>query len=488
MLKIMAMFQKLAKSVQTSFCELFKHKITYVYLSVLAFILPALFCEWLIIPVIAILLCSSVFLKIEDSIALMFFAYPFFSVFVLKGYNTYNALFAGVCAVLAVRHLIDVFKKQQKLDWLIIGLVAAYLIYVLLPIRKSVTGEFSSNISLEYVASVGVFFALLYLILKQKENINFFKIARMFMIGFLIAGVLGLFAFVSTRLQSVMSLIVYHKFAYMTRFNGLFKLPNTLAIMASVVFAMSLYMLYNKKMNLEAHVYVVGSFALGYVTLARSFLYSAAICFAIFAVAIIVRDKKNCYKTLLPILAEAAIIMLIFFNHSEIHFKRGGMSDLVNGYNDAANSENLDKIADPGRGGLIKKYAKDYLSSAFIVLFGRGLDYPWFGGLSSHNTYLQGFWNTGLVGVALLMVVAFVYLKKFTKMKNVVLLKSIVCDVGLYVLLIPILAVMFIENLFMNMQMIIVVTIVIATIISVKKTEKITQEIQQSEIEENKKI
>lgn len=478
MQKIMDMFQKIAKSAQTSISNLLKQKITYIYIAVLAFIVPALFCEWLVLPALAIVLTSAIFVKFDDILALVFFLYAFFAVFIFKGINTYFLLFAGVVCVFAVRYLIEVIKDTRKIDWLLVGLVIAYCVYIMLPIRKTVNGEFSSVCSIKNIASIGVFFVLLYLCYIYKNELNFLKILRMFMIGFLIAGTLGLFVFVSDRLENVIPIIYYHGFDLM-RFSGLFQIPNTLAIFASVVFALSLYLIYSKTIHIaEAHIYAICSFVLGYVTLARSFLYSAIICFVIFVIAMIIRDKKNFYKTILPLLAEIAIVMLVFFKFSEVHFKRADMSDLVNGYDNLASSEKLETVSDPGRGGLIKKYVKDYLSSALIILFGRGMSFDWLGGLSSHNTFLQGIWNTGLVGVVLLLIIAFVFLKKFTNASLWQNIKDVFVDVGLYLFLIPILAIMFIENLFMNMQMIILVMLVIFAILKVKQTRNIMQKNQ----------
>ena len=199
------------------------------------------------------------------------------------------------------------------------------------------------------------------------------------------------------------------------------------------------------------------------------------------------------YKSVLPFLIEFAIVMLICFEHSKVHFQRADTSDLVHGYDhgtvDTDVTDSAENFVDPGRGGLIKIYLKDYLSSVLVVLFGRGISHPWFGSYSAHNTYLQAFWNTGLIGVSLLIVIAFLFLKKFTNLKFVTLLKKTFTDLSLYQLLIPVLAIMFIENLFMNMQMIVVVMVVLFAILIVqRKAEEIGNEKLVEDLEENKKI
>ena len=50
-------------------------------------------------------------------------------------------------------------------------------------------------------------------------------------------------------------------------------------------------------------------------------------------------------------------------------------------------------------------------------MFGRGISYPWLG-LSSHNTYLQCLWNTGLVGLVLLVALFILFFKKYCAKKS----------------------------------------------------------------------
>ena len=187
-----------------------------------------------------------------------------------------------------------------------------------------------------------------------------------------------------------------------------------------------------------------------------------------------------------PEIAGIILVMLVLFMYTKEHFGRLSADDLVNGYNNSVDAENINQIADPGRGGLIKIYVKDFLSSALVILFGRGLAAPWIGGtncLSSHNTYLQAFWNTGIVGVILFVAVMLIIIKKYSALNSKTLIKSAFTDFGNYILILPILAIMFIENLFMNMQMIIAVMVVVFAICSVKMNKKTEEKFEEKEIE-----
>ena len=487
MQKIWDTSEVLVKNAFNELKTLFKSKVFYVYLLISALIIPSIFFDGVIFVVLGIAFACSIIFKEEDVFALLMFLYPFFAVFISSGKNWYFYLFAVSVAVMSVKFLIKVFKKQKTIDWFVVCLIAAYVLFLILPIRKNSLGEFSNNCNITNISSVGVFFVALYLCYKNREKINFLKIVRIFVIGFIVSGLFGLLVFCSDKIQSVMALIYYHGFD-LQRYNGLFVQPNTLAIISSVVFALVLYLFYNKKFGLETHVYLIASFTLGYVTLARSFLYAAAICFAVYLIAEIVRDKKNFYKFVLPFVIEIGLVMLICFAHSKVHFQRAGVSDLVNGYENVSIENPTTDFVDPGRGGLIKIYLKDFLSSVLVILFGRGISYEWFGTFSSHNTYLQAFWNTGVVGVVLLLVIACAFVKMFTNLKFKNLLKEIFTDLSLYFLLIPILAIMFIENLFMNMQMIIVILSVVFAIIEAKRKMFNEQSQETENIEEKKKI
>ncbi|MBP3581274.1 MAG: hypothetical protein J6J33_00805, partial [Clostridia bacterium] len=225
--------------------------------------------------------------------------------------------------------------------------------------------------------------------------------------------------------------------------------------------------------------------------LARSFLYAYFGAFALFVIAIIVKEKKNFWKVILPEVLCLVFVMLVLFVYTKAHFGRVTVSDLVNGYDNSVDAENISQIVDPGRGGLIKIYVKDFLSSIMIILFGRGLSAPWIGGtrkLSSHNTYLQAFWNTGVVGVILFVVLMVLIIKKYSALKWKPLIKSTFADFGNYILMLPILAMMFIENLFMNMQMIIAVMVVLFAVSAVKQGAKSVQETEEKAEENSAEI
>ena len=470
--------------------NLWASKLFKLYLMLMVIVGFSLFFEEAAIVLCVAVLVLSCFLPVSDVFGMMLFFYPFFSIFVFKDINLYFILFAATLGVQAVKYLIEVVKKKQGIDWILVSMVVIYLVYIILPIRETFEGKFKVGCDVKYLSSALAFFVMLYVVYKQKEKVDFLKGLHLFVVGFLIAGCLGWFAYVSPRLKEVMIITDYIGID-LIRFNGLFGFPNTLAIVGLIASAMVFYLQHNKKIGNVGYLYNALIFALCYITLARSFLYAYFGGLALFIFFTIIKEKKNSWKVILPEIAGIVIVMLVLFMYTKEHFGRLSADDLVNGYNNSVDSENINQIADPGRGGLIKIYVKDFLSSIMVILFGRGLSAPWIGGtncLSSHNTYLQAFWNTGIVGVILFIVIILLFIKKYSALNSKTLIKSAFIDFGNYILLLPILAMMFIENLFMNMQMIIAVMVVLFAICSAKlnknSAEK-TEENNPEKTEEN---
>lgn len=490
MLRTQDILKKQLNNLTDSIKKLWASKIFKIYLVLMVASVFALFFEAAAVVLCALIFLLAFVLPVGEILGMLLFYYPFFSIFMFKGVNLYFVLFAGVVGVLAVKHLIAAFKKQEKLDYLFIVSVLVYLIYIILPIRNTIEGNFKTGCDITYFASALAFFVMLYVVFKQKDKIDYLKCLHLFVVGFLLAGCFGWFAYVSPRLKEVMSIIDYVGIDLL-RYNGLFGFPNTLAIVGLIAASIIFYLQYKDKIGKVAYLYHTLIFALCYITLARSFLYAYFGAFALFVIAIIVKEKKNFWKVILPEVLCLVFVMLVLFVYTKAHFGRVTVSDLVNGYDNSVDAENISQIADPGRGGLIKIYVKDFLSSIMIILFGRGLSAPWIGGtrkLSSHNTYLQAFWNTGVVGVILFVVLMVLIIKKYSALKWKPLIKSTFADFGNYILMLPILAMMFIENLFMNMQMIIAVMVVLFAVSAVKQGAKSVQETEEKAEENSAEI
>ena len=469
-------FQNTLTNIKDVFANLKKSRLFYLCLVGAGLMLPALFFEWAVYILAAFIAISIFFLKFDEGLGFIVFFYPAEAVFETSYINIYFALFGLFVVYYGVRHIIKLIKTKEKPNLSIVVSVIIYLIILVLPIRTGLDGSKSHFASFEYIASVAIVMALVYIVLKNREGFNFLIPIRLFICGLLMSCIYGLFYNVSDRLQCVITYSDY--FDSVARFSGLFTGSNMLAIMSAFAFFITLYLYFSKKIQREAYLYTLISFVAGYSTMARSFLYTAIICFVLYAIFVVIRDKKQSYKEILPFLAIFIIIALIMFDTTKNHIRRLTLDDLTNGYSNSTDKtiEEMEQMHDPGRGGLFKWYFKDFMSSITTILLGRGIAHPWKWGLSSHNTYLQSLWCTGIVGTLILCVIILLFIKAFTNLKLIDIIKLIFTNPAIYVLFIPILALLFIENLFFKMQCTVAVLLITSALLVISKNKEKTEE------------
>ena len=478
------------------FISIFHKKESYIFLALFALLVGACFYEPIIYGVAVLVLISSIFLSITYALSMLLFLFPFYALFIMeKGLffgleSVYMIIFACVSLILAIKHLILIIKKQVKINFVIAGLFVLFLIYLLLPIRKDASGNLSPVCSVGSFLTFGCLFVVLYIILKEKNKINFLTIFKAIVIGFIIAGFLGFLRPVSERLQNVIGEFSYNDNIF--RFCGLAQHPNSIAIYSTFIISGILYLHYNNKLGIEVYLYFPIVFMFGYMTVSRSFLYSFILCFVIYVVAVIVKERKNCYKKLLPLLLELVAISLILLKYTICHLERLGISDLIHGYGDSVDLplEDLENINDPGRGGLLKKYLYDFISTPLILLFGRGISYPNLGGLATHNFYLQVLWNVGIVGTILLILITCFYIYYFSELKVKDIFVTAFKDVSFYFLIITYLMIFFVESIFPGIYFCLTVFYLLTAVCSVKvsKIEDMKNNIDENILKEKKEM
>lgn len=441
-------------NLKNNLLELLKNKIFYLYLISFLFLFGSIFYEPLIYVVSFLAVVISIFLTVTHTIALLLFLFSFYALFIITGnfifnlQSLYMIVFALMIFIMVVKHVILVIKKERKLNYVLLALMAVFLIYIILPIRRTDSGNFSPICSINDFLTLGCFFSLFYVIYAERKNIDFLLIVRILFVSFILSGVLGLLRPISERLQTIIGSFDYDN--DLQRYCGLFQGPNSLSVYSAFLMSGVLYLFYNKKISYEAYFYFFVIFILGYASLARSFLYSFAVCFIIYIIASIVKEKKNFWKTTLPFVLEIIVACLILFNQTKSHLGRFGIDDLLHGYGNSTDLplEDLEQIDDPGRGGLLKKYFYDFISSPLIILFGRGVSYPYLGGYAVHNFYVQIFWNIGIIGVLLFITIVLCYIYYSADTKAVEILKRAIKMISLYFLTIPFLMIFFVESMF----------------------------------------
>lgn len=452
---------------KTQTVDMIKNKLFCCFAVLVALIVPALFLDWAIFVVCAAAVALFVLLKFDDGLAVLLFLYPFFAIFNYGEATLYSVLFDVAVLIFAIKYVVEVVKKEKELNWKLLVILASFVIYALLPIRKDQYGKTAPGIYWTKVLDIMCFLGMVYLIFINRYKIDIVKILKIFLAGFLIANCFGLFHSLSARLQDVVW-VGYYTGIEMSRFGGLFVHPNNNAGCAVFALLACLYLIYTRKTNLLGYFFFFVVFTVGYLTMARQFLYVALIAIAVFVVLEIIKNKKHFYKTVLPIVVLVAVVMLIFLDITIAHIDRFTFKDLTDGY-DVSNIE----TQDPGRGGLIKLYLRDYLSSTMIILFGKGITNIYLGiGLAPHNTYLEALWCTGIFGIALTIAILVVLLMAFTKKNFGGMIKTVFCNPVTYLVVLPMMALLFIECFYFNIHMAATFTVFILTLISNQKIEK----------------
>lgn len=453
-----------SKKITDFIKSLFKNKVFYLYLALFLIILASSFNSFFILLSIFIIVYAVIFLNFENSLSMLLFLFPF----KLLTARIFDYLFAFAMLVYWVKFIIKSIKIKEfkKIYTVYFITVAIFIIYLVLPIHKSFDAEFLSSFSLNNFLFCFNLFLALFLFAVNLKELKFLKLFRILFIGFVISNIVAVICLVVPSMQT--NFVILKRYE-LIRFPGLFIHPNRLSTMSIILVVCLLYFYLLKKIG---HIEFVLSFvltcAVGYATLSRTFLYCFIISFVIFVIVTIVKDKKQFYKKTLIVFSLFLASTLIMFNYSKILFNDLGISEIFFGYGNSVDNsyEDLLNGGDPGRGGLYKVFFLDLISSPIVFLFGRGMSHEPIikSGLTSHNTYLQIAWKIGIVGVLLFIVIMLASIKLYTNISYKKFIKTAFSDIYLYLLLIPILAGIFVENIFPAVELVVYLVIIISAV------------------------
>ena len=444
--------------------SLLKNKLFYVYLFLLIVLVCSCFNVYLSSLLVLAVIFVSIFYNFQTSFELILFLFPFR----LITSNIYDYLFFIVMCVFFIKFLINSIKEKHfpKKYIVYFALVLCFIIYLVLPIHKSFDAGFLSSFSLSNFLFCFNLFLALFLFAVNLKELKFLRLFRILFIGFVLSNIVAVICLVVPSMQTNFLILKRYE---LIRFPGLFIHPNRLSTMSIILVVCLLYFYLLKKIG---HIEFVLSFvltcAVGYATLSRTFLYCFIISFVFFVIVTIVKDKKQFYKKTLIVFSLFLASTLIMFNYSKILFNDLGISEIFFGYGNSVDNSYEDLIngGDPGRGGLYKVYFLDLISSPIVFLFGRGMSHEPIikSGLTSHNTYLQIAWKIGIVGVLLFIVIMLASIKLYTNISYKKFIKTAFSDIYLYLLIVPILAGIFVENIFPAVELVVYLVIIISAV------------------------
>ena len=412
--------------------------IGYVILTVLLFLACFVDAFAWVAAVFAVLF-ALVLRRETKLVGLTLFLHCFYAIFFhhkLWGI-TLDIVLVGVLAImLLVQYFIRVIRKEQKVNWKTLVLIALFLVYVALPFHECAWQDYFA---------VVFFFVLVYVVFEERRQIDFRQIVRIFVWGLVLSCGFALFRNVSPVLVDKIALIdSYGKL----RFQGLTYHPNTLTkLLILAISAMLLLKCKNKISWTELEVALVPLFVFGYLTISRSFLVVAAVTVLVFTVFYFLQSKVKACAFLGITLAFMCAVGGVFWSVTKIYFEKvadkpistsevncckigtDNFTDLTTakfvGYFDGQSPEwQQDTLLgknsyDPGRLGLQELYLRDWSASTKTIWLGRGISRPLIGQMSAHNLFVQELWKHGLVGYFfyLAMILCSINWKKLKKIK-----------------------------------------------------------------------
>ena len=192
------------------------------------------------------------------------------------------------------------------------------------------------------------------------------------------------------------------------RFRGLSGNPNTLQFLSVIAIAILVSLYFKHYTSKIAMFSLVIYFAIiGLLTMSKAFIVCFMILTLIYFILMFRRNKKQSWKELGIFVVVSTIIILIFFDKFKSIFSRF----FIYGYDNP-----LDNIL-TGRFSLWEKYLKYWSSSILTIIFGCGVSHEQPFSLGPHSGYVDIVYKFGLLGIILICLLVYSYLKE-TKQKK----------------------------------------------------------------------
>jgi len=371
---------------------------------------------------ICVLVVAIAFILINrnvKSVYLILFLLPFMSIFKFNTNGSYLLTYVVIAfiALLGIKLLIDLFKKRKKINILLTAIFVVFILFLLLQIKLS-------NLSIFLSLVLGM--ALLYVLYYYKDELDFKEIVFMFGLGILFSVLIGLFLLLSPRLKQMIT--IYYELGKI-RFSGCAENVNVFAGELMIMIACFTCLYLKREINYFYPIVYTFSFLLLIFTASKS----ALIIFITITLFLLcnsaVTKKKKCYWDIILVVVAVSLTFIIAQDRFIICFKR-----LFN----IKIEESVTNIASQittGRLDIWLQYLDVICSSVKNFLFGLGIsagtigEFNGYTGASTHNTFIQCFYHTGLIGSVLFVCLLCSYIgwKKVFKLKawNVLIIMAV---------------------------------------------------------------
>lgn len=342
------------------------------------------------------------------------FIMPFMQVFRCNLSDTYFLLYvcAAIVLTLGVKLIIDLIKKQKKINWFFTISFVVLLIYFSIP-------RGNGSAALRYWGSIVIGMAILFVAYYYKKDLDFKELVFSFVLGFLFSCFLEVFRDVS-RMPS----LIEDFYSYGRRFTAGYINPNVLMGEGAICLALVMTLFLNGKLRVLFYPVFVIITVCVLSTLSKIGLAVVLFSYGVFLIMLCAR-KWNKSRAIKIAVSVVLMIATLGICHTQVEKCLGRFQDSLKDPSEITGIVNRDTTNDnvviiggkevnlteisTGRFDIWKSYFKKIFESPKNAIFGCGIGAPfigeWQGGYTwqPHNTFIQALYYVGILGYLLMI-------------------------------------------------------------------------------------
>ena len=332
--------------------------------------------------------------------------YSFLNVGEIVAFSMYFNMFSGIetfyiasllcgLAVIIVKYIIDLVKKNKKVYVLPLVITLGYIVLFSL-----INYGYDKNGALQGALIVSLLLVS-YLLFVYRKEINVDESFKALMLGVFVSTIL---AFVSLLIPNFAHTI-YHFDGTYRRLKLLCLHQNHLAVICLFAMSYYVYKIVNQKGKLWINLlFIVALLAHGLLTLSKAFILVAAIIVLYLFVFSIIIYKKKSLKVIIPCVV---LMIACCFIAKDLVLK------ILNRFVAYETTSSIINRITTGRSSIWYTYFAEISSSILEMMFGVGLFSKELVLIGPHNVLVYFLYRTGIVGIVLLSVLSWSYLKEY---------------------------------------------------------------------------
>lgn len=392
-------------------------KTIMIKLLTLSFIL---FCGYLFNPFIYLTFAiACIFILCEKSVNSITYLLYFISstsLFTFKnsyGLNFWVLLVCVFVLVNGIKYIVLLCKKEKQINKPLLIMIALLAVWFAIPIGR--------DYKILSVLESFVWLAFFYIVIDDFKNININMAILSAGFGFLYSSFAGLFVGVIPYLKN--NIIIYYS-GNMKRFSGSLNNPNVFYCIGLVVTSSILTQVLNKRLSLWWLLLEIPVLIFAYMAVSKTFILAGVVIAVLAVISTCIKNSKFKWKTIGSMALIVLLVCVTMFPYTKEYYNRFFHSTSSDSYVDENMGSGMQGGTEDNKGsdrGLInlttgrveiwKAYFKHFKEeNKFLTGFGINTAYGYLPN-NTHNTYLQVLYETGIIGVLLILACVVVYLR-----------------------------------------------------------------------------